>query len=353
MSASGPDELVTIGVFARACGLTPSALRFYDDSGLLSPARIDPVTGYRYYSTTQRDRAATIRRLREIDVPLEAVTRILSADRVEAARVLDEHVRLLHERAATAAAVAAELKASLPVQDRGSAVTLSARLLAEAVRQVRRAAAAEAEFPILTGILIEVGDGAVVLTATDRYRLSTRSLPAHTPERAWTGVVSASELDAIGAALSPDAAAILRPDSGAVDIATPGLSARCAVLEGEYPDYRTMLDALPPARTRVVTRRDELFAVAEGSVDDTVRLVGASGQLTASVRDGPPQAVAARVDGPDVALTFRRGNLLAALETTVGPDVMLDISAPDLPVVFRSATDGDLTTLAMPTASDI
>ncbi len=138
-----------------------------------------------------------------------------------------------------------------------------------------------------------------------------------------------------------------------MDIATPGLSARCAVLEGEYPDYRTMLAALPPARTRVVTRRDELFAVAEGPVDDTVRLVGASGQLTASVRDGPPQAVAARVDGPDVTLTFRRGNLLAALETAVGPDVMLDISAPDLPVVFRSATDGDLTTLAMPTASYI
>ncbi|WJJ11434.1 MerR family DNA-binding transcriptional regulator [Prescottella equi] len=52
MSASGPDDLVTIGVFARACGLTPSALRFYDDSGLLSPAHIDPVTGYRYYSAT-------------------------------------------------------------------------------------------------------------------------------------------------------------------------------------------------------------------------------------------------------------------------------------------------------------
>jgi hypothetical protein len=33
----------------------------------------------------------------------------------------------------------------------------------------------------------------------------------------------------------------------------------------------------------------------------------------------------------------------------VGPEIMLDISAPDQPVVVRSATDGDLTTLVMPT----
>ncbi|MFF3735417.1 MerR family DNA-binding transcriptional regulator, partial [Streptomyces sp. NPDC002476] len=37
-----------IGVFAQRSGLTPSALRFYADSGLLPPAEVDPVTGYRY-----------------------------------------------------------------------------------------------------------------------------------------------------------------------------------------------------------------------------------------------------------------------------------------------------------------
>ncbi len=42
-----------IGVFAQRSGLTSSALRFYADSGLLRPAEVDPVSGYRYYSADQ------------------------------------------------------------------------------------------------------------------------------------------------------------------------------------------------------------------------------------------------------------------------------------------------------------
>lgn len=36
-----------IGQMARECGLTVSALRFYDGAGVLVPARVDPHTGYR------------------------------------------------------------------------------------------------------------------------------------------------------------------------------------------------------------------------------------------------------------------------------------------------------------------
>ena len=47
-------ERLTIGVFARRVGLTPSALRFYDDCGVLRPAHVDDATGYRYYSPHTR-----------------------------------------------------------------------------------------------------------------------------------------------------------------------------------------------------------------------------------------------------------------------------------------------------------
>ncbi|NED69138.1 MerR family transcriptional regulator, partial [Streptomyces sp. SID10244] len=60
------DELLTISVFARACGLTASALRFYADSGLLEPAFVDDATGYRYYTQDQLDGAVLVRRLREM-----------------------------------------------------------------------------------------------------------------------------------------------------------------------------------------------------------------------------------------------------------------------------------------------
>ncbi|WP_222634880.1 MULTISPECIES: MerR family transcriptional regulator [unclassified Rhodococcus (in: high G+C Gram-positive bacteria)] len=38
-------ELMTIGVFANTTGLTPGALRFYADSGVLTPAEVDEFSG--------------------------------------------------------------------------------------------------------------------------------------------------------------------------------------------------------------------------------------------------------------------------------------------------------------------
>ncbi|WP_258718719.1 MerR family transcriptional regulator [Saccharopolyspora gloriosae] len=35
-----------IGTFAQRSGMTASALRFYAGSGLLTPAKVDPVSGY-------------------------------------------------------------------------------------------------------------------------------------------------------------------------------------------------------------------------------------------------------------------------------------------------------------------
>jgi DNA-binding transcriptional MerR regulator len=45
-----PEPLLTIGEFARLTQLTTKALRIYDESGLLCPARVDQTSGYRYYN---------------------------------------------------------------------------------------------------------------------------------------------------------------------------------------------------------------------------------------------------------------------------------------------------------------
>ena len=45
--------LLTIGAFARAAGLTPKALRLYDELGVLPPAAVDPESGYRLYDPAQ------------------------------------------------------------------------------------------------------------------------------------------------------------------------------------------------------------------------------------------------------------------------------------------------------------
>jgi len=65
--------VMTIGDFARASGLTPKALRLYDELGLLRPASVDEVNGYRYYDPDQLDRARLVARLRLVGMSLDRI----------------------------------------------------------------------------------------------------------------------------------------------------------------------------------------------------------------------------------------------------------------------------------------
>jgi PPM family protein phosphatase len=66
-------ELVTIGAFARASRLSPKALRLYDSLGLLTPAHVDEVSGYRFYRTDQLEQARLVAWLRRLGMPLARI----------------------------------------------------------------------------------------------------------------------------------------------------------------------------------------------------------------------------------------------------------------------------------------
>ncbi len=67
------ERLMTIGEFARASRLSAKALRRYDELGLLTPARVDAYSGYRYYAGAQVERARLVAWLRRIGMPLAEV----------------------------------------------------------------------------------------------------------------------------------------------------------------------------------------------------------------------------------------------------------------------------------------
>jgi PPM family protein phosphatase len=69
-------ELLTIGAFAKASRLSPKALRLYDELGLLAPARVDPVTGYRLYAPEQLGQARLVAWLRRLGMPLARIQHI-------------------------------------------------------------------------------------------------------------------------------------------------------------------------------------------------------------------------------------------------------------------------------------
>ncbi|WP_105971377.1 MerR family transcriptional regulator [Streptomyces geranii] len=69
-------ETLTIGAFARACRLSPKALRLYDELDLLRPARVDPDTGYRYYAAEQLEQARLVAWLRRLGMPLARIREV-------------------------------------------------------------------------------------------------------------------------------------------------------------------------------------------------------------------------------------------------------------------------------------
>jgi DNA-binding transcriptional MerR regulator len=99
---------LAIGDFSRATHLTVKTLHHYHETGLLEPAQIDTLTGYRRYTTEQIPVAQIIKRFRDLDMPLSEIREVLSAPDVQARNdLIAAHLkRLENELARTQTAVA-------------------------------------------------------------------------------------------------------------------------------------------------------------------------------------------------------------------------------------------------------
>jgi DNA-binding transcriptional MerR regulator len=69
--------VLKIGDFARLSHVSVVTLRHYDEIGLLPPAAVDHVTGYRYYAATQMPRLHRILALKDLGFSLEQIARVL------------------------------------------------------------------------------------------------------------------------------------------------------------------------------------------------------------------------------------------------------------------------------------
>lgn len=88
---------LSIGDFALVTRLTITTLRHYHRVRLLEPADVDPSTNYRYYTLDQVPIALTIRRYRQLQIPVEDVGALLAAaDETERDRLLHEHLKRMH-----------------------------------------------------------------------------------------------------------------------------------------------------------------------------------------------------------------------------------------------------------------
>ncbi|GAB06247.1 MerR family transcriptional regulator [Gordonia amarae] len=346
-------SLMTIGEFARATGLTASALRFYADSGLLPPADVDGVSGYRRYAPGQVGQARLLRRLREIGTPLSAVAQILDAEPAEAARLVDDHLRQLSDDTTLARDRGAAIIADLAGAHRDVPVRVRGPVFAAAVDQVLTATVDDRNHAILNTVRIEsdCATGTLTLVATDRVRLAIRTLAvAATGDTGWAATVSVDDLRAGLATIRR--CPTLELDHSAAGLTLTGGDSRlhCRTTTEPYPDYRLMLSGLSDPATSVIISGTGLRRLLETLDSEHITItIGESALSVAPAGgDASPTILPATVAGPPMAIAFAVTTLYPAVTTTLGDDLLLDLRTPDRPVTVRSANDGGLITLVMP-----
>ncbi|OBA63855.1 transcriptional regulator [Gordonia sp. 852002-10350_SCH5691597] len=343
-------ELMSIGAFAELAGITTSALRFYDDADVLRPHRVDPASGYRFYSRSQLTRATRLRGLRAIGMPLPTINRFFEATAEQATKLIDEQVAKVNAEADEIARAATTLKASLDDAACHPLCTVAGPVLAAAVHQVLTSTADDPDFAVLRGVRVEVDADGISLTATDRYRLTTRTLVGSrlpTADHPWAATVAGEDLAASTSLLRRSPSVTLDACATTLDLrAADGNATQCRLLTADFPDRSALLDSLAPPTHRVtVGTRQFLKALERAS--EKVGLRVADGRAILLLPDE-----STRLDGTstghDITIWFELTTLYPALSNALGSDVILDLRSTDQPATVRSADDGDLTTLVMP-----
>jgi DNA-binding transcriptional MerR regulator/predicted transcriptional regulator YdeE len=74
------NPMIRIGDFSKLSRVPVKTLRYYDEVGLLKPARVDDWTGYRYYGFDQMARLNRILALKELGFSLERVGHLLDEE---------------------------------------------------------------------------------------------------------------------------------------------------------------------------------------------------------------------------------------------------------------------------------
>ena len=86
--------MMTVHEVSRLTGVSIRALHYYDEIGLLSPA-VTTEAGYRLYDTADLRRLQQIMLLRELEVSLKEIRRIIDSPSFDRNAALEQQIRLL------------------------------------------------------------------------------------------------------------------------------------------------------------------------------------------------------------------------------------------------------------------
>ncbi|UIX29071.1 DNA polymerase III subunit beta family protein [Streptomyces sp. GQFP] len=355
----------SIGEMARDGGLSVSALRFYDRAGVLVPAWVDPVSGYRWYGPEQLEEARLLARLRRAGMPLADIRLVLAgwagADTDLVRGLLQAHLRRLELGLSDARSEFSALRALLdhrenPMTSLRSAtaatrVSAAAPVLAAALDTVRFAASTDPELPVLAGILFDIEGEELRLVATDRYRMAVARARATGHGGPRTQVIVPLPLaNAMRALLTDDEPVHLTVDGDRVTLETGDRQTAGQSLGHEFPDYRRLIH-LPAGRRAHIDTATFRAAVENGPVraSETREPDGEPHDLSVlRVTENGTVVVCDDSDDEQDNVAVNREFLLHALTAGARDELVLELGAPTAPLAIRRPDDEGAFSLLMP-----
>ena len=235
-------------------------------------------------------------------------------------------------------------------------VTLASGQVAEALRQVVRAASGDDARAVLTGVLLASEEGGVKMVATDSYRLAVRDLPQTTMLDAGQKVLVPSRaLNELQRILGSGDELVVRLGAREAVFEAGNTRLTTRLIEGEYPNYRNLLPSTYP-NTLTVGREALLEALrrvkilAQDSTPVRLGLGGDTLQLTAITQDvgNAAEEVDASYEGTEMTVAFNPDYLSSGVEAVEGDEVTLSTLDPMKPAVLRGVGHDDYLYLLMP-----
>ncbi|MDP9441329.1 MAG: DNA polymerase III subunit beta [Actinomycetota bacterium] len=250
-----------------------------------------------------------------------------------------------------------------PASGVADAVTLVAAELAEALRQVVRAASNDDSLPVISGVLL-TGEGAggtgspgLRLVATDRYRLAVRDLPGTSMLREDQRVLIPSRALAEVQRLLSNAGSVtvrLGERDASFEVGHVRLTTR--LIEGEFPPYQKLIPDRYPNRLTVnrealldAVRRvrllvkDAITPVRVSLKPDGVECTVITQELGQATED-----LEAKYEGTELVMGFNPSFLIDGLEAVAGDEIALETIDPMKPATVRATEGGDYLYLLMP-----
>lgn len=239
----------------------------------------------------------------------------------------------------------------------GDAVTLSAGELAEALRQVVRAASSDDALPVISGVLMTAEAGGLRLVATDRYRLAVRDLPGTSVLREGQKVLVPSRaLNELQRLLGNAESVTLRLGEREASFEVGRVRLTTRLIEGEFPPYQQLIPSSYPNRLIVgkdalldaVRRVRLLVRDAITPVRVTLRADGVECTVITQEVGQATEDIDAKYEGTELTMGFNPAYLIDGVEAVPGDEVLLETIDPMKPATLRATEGGEYLYLLMP-----